>query len=492
MRPSWKILVTVAATLLAVPQLALADQVEEQLQQMQQRMTELEDKLQATNDELETSKERVDQQQELIEKAGIDEVRGAGSGSPAIDFVNAIEFDGFVAASWNYNFNDVSSGNIAQPDIADGDFGPTTVNGENQGIFGLTAPGHTNTNSFQLDQLWLGFGKTPTMESNAGFRADIVYGALADANREGTFFTDTDDDTDASDLGTGDLPHVYQAYVEYLAPVGENGISIKAGRFGTIVGAEVLRQDQNFNITRGINWTLQPVNHTGVLVSGKCSRCGMDWAIGGVNSYSDTMSDRDSDKGILGGIKFSRETWSFASNAFWGGDSGDWTPWGRISGFSQTGIMRENDKIGLVDHVLTWNPTDRLSTWINYDFYWTNSNQSDLTHLNIHAVALASRFAITDRTGVALRGEYQFWDTSGDWGSAAGSPNIHFWALTGTVDHALTENLILKVEARYDIGTINNVSDDFFMGGTGSFSDSDDAFTQNDQVLGLVQMMYKF
>jgi Putative beta-barrel porin-2, OmpL-like. bbp2 len=495
MQSSWKFLITLVAISLAAPSLAIADEVEEQLRQMQQRMNELENKLQATNDELESSKERVEKQEELIQKAGIDEVRGAGSGSPAMDFVNSIEFDGFVAASWNYNFNGVSSGNIAQGDLDPDDdgFPPSTVNGENQGRLGLTAPGFTNTNSFQLDQLWIGFGKTPTMESNAGFRADIVYGALADANREGTFFTTDEDDSDASDFGTGDLPHIYQAYAEYLAPVGENGISFKAGRFATPIGAEPFRQDQSWQITRGITWVLQPVNHTGLLVSGKCSRCGMDWLIGAVNSYSDTMSDRDNDKGVLGGLKFSRETWSLASNVFWGGDSGDWTPWARVSGVSNSGIMRESDKIGVLDHVLSWNPTDNLSTWINYDYYWTNNSNSSLGPLNIHAIALASRYAITDRAGVALRGEYQMWDTSGDaFGGGDASSNIHMWALTGTVDYALTENMIVKVEGRYDIGTINNSPDDFFMGGTGSFSDSDDALTQNDQFLALVQMMYKF
>lgn len=496
MHSSWKFLITVAAISLAAPSLAIADEVEEQLKQMQQRMTELEDKLQATNDELESSKERVEKQEELIQKAGIDEVRGAGSGSPAIDFINKIEFDGFVAASWNYNFNGVSDGNIAQPDLDPDDgptFAPTTVNGENQGRLGLTAPGHTNTNSFQLDQLWIGFGKTPTMESNAGFRADIVYGALADANREGTFFTESATTTDASDFGTGDLPHIYQAYAEYLAPVGENGISFKAGRFATLIGAEPFRQDQSWQITRGITWTLQPVNHTGLLISGQCSRCGMTWAIGAVNSYSDTMSDRDNDKGVIGGLKFSRETWALASNIFWGGDAGDWTPWARVSGGTGSGIMRNNDKIGVVDHILTWNPTDKLSTWINYDYYWVNSAQSALSSLDIHAVALASRYAITDRTGVALRGEYQMWDTSGNaFGGVDATSNIHLWALTGTVDYALTENMIVKVEGRYDIGTINNSPDDFFFGGTGASSDSDDALTQNDQFLALVQMMYKF
>jgi hypothetical protein len=319
------------------------------------------------------------------------------------------------------------------------------------------------------------------MESNAGFRADIVYGALADANREGTFFTDDDDANGFDDHGTGDLPHLFQAYVEYLVPVGANGISVKGGRFATPIGAESLRQDANFNITRGITWALQPVNHTGVTVGGHCDRCGMDWGFGVVNSYSDTMSDRDNEKGFLGSLKFSGETWAVATNAFYGGDSGDWAPWGFVTGLTDSGIMRSGDKIGVADLVVNWNPTDRLSTWANYDFYWTDdTNNSDLSSLNIHAFALASRYGITERTGVALRGEYQWWSWDG--------PNIHYWTITGTLDHALTENLILKVEGRYDIGKAANDPNDFFMSG----DDGPGVFDDGDQVLGLVQMMYKF
>ncbi len=489
MRPSWKILVTVAATLLAVPQLALADQVEDQLQQMQDRMTDLENKLQATNDELETSKQRVDQQQELIKKAGIDEARGAGSGSAAAEFLKSIELDGFAAVSYNWNFNMLKDQDVTQVNVDDdAEFGPSTVFGENGGVFGLVAPGHTNSNSFQLDQLWFGIGKPATMESNAGFRADIVYGANADANREGTFFTDEDDSTDASDLGTGDLPHLFQAYVEYLLPVGENGISFKGGRFATLSGAEVLRQDSNFNITRGINWSLQPVNHTGLMISGKCGECGLDWAIGVVNGYSDTMSDRDNEKGVHGGLKWSGETVALATNVFYGGDSGDWAPWGLISGLQESGIRRSGDKIGLADAVLTWNPTDRFSAWANYDYYWVHNADSALSSLDIHTIALASRFGVTDATGVSLRGEYQWWDSSGDFGSGGRSPELEFWALTGTVDHKLTENLTVKAEVRYDVGKLRNGDDLFFLDG----GDGPTAWDDNDQVLGLVQMRYDF
>jgi hypothetical protein len=477
MRPSWKIFVAASAMLLAVPQLATADDVETQLRQMQERMNDLENKLDATNEELETSKERVEQQQALIKKAGIDESRGAGSG--LVDFLNRVEVDGFAAVSWNWNFN-----MLKDQDLAQGDSAPSTVFGENGGALGITAPGHTNHNSFQLDQLWIGFGVTPTMESNAGFRADIVYGALADANREGTFYTIEDDDFSFDDHGTGDLPHLYQAYVEYKLPVGEHGINFKAGRFGTLIGAESFRQDANFNITRGINWALQPVNHTGLMMSGRCDQCGMDWAVGAVNSYSDTMSDRDNEKGVLGGIKWSGETLAFAANAFYGGDSGDFPLWSAISGTSEDGIRRSGDKIGVADGVLSWNPVDNFSAWLNYDYYWFHNNDNDLTPVDIHTVAIASRYGITERLGVALRGEYQWWNLA----SAGSVPELQLWALTGTVDYALTDNLILKAEARYDVGKIRGDSDDFFLDG----GDGPTAFDDNDQVLGLLQMMYKF
>ena len=217
----------------------------------------------------------------------------------------------------------------------------------------------------------------------------------------------------ADDHGTGDLPTLFQAYAEYLVPVGENGISVKGGRFATPIGAESFRQDSNFNITRGANWALQPVNHTGVLVSGKCTSCGIDWLLGVVNGYSDTMSDRDNEKGFLGGLKYSRETWAFATNIFYGGDSGDFAPWAYagIPAGTGNGAGRSGDKIGVFDHVLSWNPTDRFSAWANYDYYWVaNTNSDVLGHANVHALALASRYGITDATGVALRGEYQTWN----------------------------------------------------------------------------------
>ncbi len=109
LRSNWKILVAAAATLLVAPQLAMADDVDEQLRLMNERMAQMEEQLQATNDELDASKARVDTQQELITKAGLD--REAQSGLS--EFLNATEFSGYVSASYNYNFNQPHAGTLA-------------------------------------------------------------------------------------------------------------------------------------------------------------------------------------------------------------------------------------------------------------------------------------------------------------------------------------------------------------------------------------------
>jgi TolA-binding protein len=77
MRSTWKTLVAAVATALVAPQLANADDIEEQLRQMQERMDQLEDELAATNDQLEASTTRVEEQQHVIERARLDDESAA-------------------------------------------------------------------------------------------------------------------------------------------------------------------------------------------------------------------------------------------------------------------------------------------------------------------------------------------------------------------------------------------------------------------------------
>ena len=92
MRSSWKSLVAVAGLLVA-PQLAAADDVQEQLELMQERMGQLEDQIQVQSDELEDAQKKVEDQQGLIESAGLGEEQ-ASSGLSS--FLQDTEFGAWV------------------------------------------------------------------------------------------------------------------------------------------------------------------------------------------------------------------------------------------------------------------------------------------------------------------------------------------------------------------------------------------------------------
>jgi len=488
MRSICKNLAAAVATALLSPQLANADDVEDRLRQMQQRMDQLEDRLAATSDQLEASTARVEAQQRVIERAGLED-RSAASG--LMRFLEGVEISGFVAASWNYNFNrpdDSALGTQAPGGIASP---ADTVNGWNSGALALTAPLHSNPNSFQLDQLWFSLAKPVSEESRGGWGADIVFGTAADVANSWIWGWD-----DPANVGS--LPHLFQAYVAYLAPIG-SGVEIRAGRWETLLGAEPYRQDRSFFVTRGIVWTLQPVNHTGVLFAGDLGES-YAWALGVANQSGNTMAETDNSKTGVGRIEWKGETTSLALNGMIGGDVPVPLPGPGNPGNS--GIGRDSDYVGILDLVATWDPSNELSAWVNFDAIFTHG---DGLHDNrVYAVAVGGHLVITEATGFSLRGEYVRGEdvfqgspvVAGDpeypgLPTFAGATDIDLFSITGAFDHRLASNLTLRLEGRYDIAHLDGVSDMFFVSG-----DDPDAvsslYRKEDQVLALVEVLYEF
>jgi hypothetical protein len=518
MRSSMKILVAAAATLLVAPQFAMADDIEEQLRLMNERMGQLESQLQATQDELEASKTTVANQQDLIEKAGIE--REAQSGLSA--FLSQTQFDGFVAASYTYNFTGIDEtrqAKYAGPN--GGNDGTTLLGGVNNGATGLTAPLHPNNNTFQVDQVWFGMRKPATTESRGGWGVDLVWGVGADnlgtpANLSALVYqiatsTIFDARGTGSALATGDLPHLYQGYVEYLAPIGD--ILIKAGRFETMFGAEVFRQDSNFNITRGLLWALQPKNQTGITIGSEYDN-GLTWTVGVANSYSATMADSDNEKTFIGQLGYRGESFAVLLNGLYGGNPSDLGLGGMNCSDFDGDIFfacegRDGDSIALMDLVMTWDPMESLSTWVNFDYYWFNNSGKgfggpgwDFDRMNIYGVSGGARWGFIERAGMAvrfewLRGEfhpYFFGFPIPPFGSqtfccANIGQDVDLFSVTGTLDYALTDNLTLKVEGRYDWGKDNKSSDDLFQSARELGYPQ---YTHSGQGLGLVEMLYRF
>lgn len=413
-----------------------ADDVEARLQEMQERMNNLEARLEVTTDELAAANARLGEQRTILEKAA---QTGPSSGLAA--FLESIEIDGWVAASYWYNFNDPANSRLV---------------GANVGTVGQAHPFTPDANQFSFDQLWFVIERPIDEENRAGFMAEIAFGKTAGLLPNGN--------TPFGGPAGGNNLYLNSAYVQYLT---DWGITVKAGKFGTLIGAEVAQAPANFNISRGLVYNLlQPIDHVGVMASGDLPAEGWDWAFAVVNDVFATQPTLNDGKAVMGHIGYAAETWSANLNAIWGTD----TP------------GNDDDKFAIFDVLLTWDPNERLSMWLNADYVMDdNDGGSDPSAFGI---AVAGRYAWNERLGTALRLEYVADDRA-----AFGFPDdASLWSLTATVDYALTEHLTIKGEVRHDKGQVDKNNDRLYIGD----GDLAGVYSKGNQTVVGAQVIYNF
>ena len=433
MRSNLIIVTTIAASLLFVPLVASADQVQEQLRLMEQRMAEMEDRLQATSVELQSAKATVDQQQGLLSDAGLIEAGDLGIRSGVGSFFEMVDVSGVAAASYNHRLiksDDPNGGNA---------------------LFN-----YPNANTFQLDQVWLTIDKAATEESRGGFHAEFATGATSAVQ--------------GSSNGNEGVPYLYSGYVSYLAPVG-NGLQVDLGRLGTVLGAEVVQTNQNFNITQGAVFGLQPVTYDGVSLATSITD-ELSVTAGVVNDvYSDQGFSSDNNKAYFAQVSFAGD--AFGLNV--GGIIGD-------SDAGPCGMNGpQNDCVtSVVDVVLTLDPTDNISLWLNYDWVHVDGADNGAADGNAHGIATAGRVGLTDTLGFATRIEYVIAGNS----LTGLADDSELFTVTGTLDKTLAEGLVTRVELRYDTFLDDN--------GGGFTLNGDATGTNDDQLVALWQMYYEF
>jgi hypothetical protein len=456
-------------------------------------MSDLEQKLQATNDALAASNAKVDQQQKMLSK--LEPSSETGPMLALSDFLSETTFEGWVAASYFYNLNNPDNGrNI----------------GSNAGTIGAN-PHHQNHNSFQVDQVWFSMSNEATNESRGGFEIDIVYGETGDQLAVGF-------------EGNAIFDYLYNANISYLAPISDAGIKITAGRFEKHIGSETAQSPYNFNITRGLLYTLQPVNFTGVKLSSKYDS-GIEWMVGfsnnsgyatfDTNPYAAAPNaqnyDTDDEKTLLWRVGYqASDSLAFAVNGLYGGNCGSGSTTlslygGTCGTVTQRGIVdaSNGDEQVLFDVTVNWDPSDRLSTWLNASYMYANGD-GRRDDPSIFGIAAAGRYAITDATGIALRLEYikskdnylelaaPPFNPSTSVGPPVAIANAGdeqgIWSVTATVDHALTDHLSVKAEVVYQEGNSeDNTDNQYFCGDSCNVNELD-----RRQVLLGAQMTYEF
>jgi hypothetical protein len=340
--------------------------------------------------------------------------------TPLFGVVKDWQFGGHVAVSYNYNFNDPTSQNNAFR------------------VFDEKA------NHFDINQAELYVEKPTSAESPIGFGLDFVIGRDAKKIHSLGLGISSGDDPTKSDVF--DLT---QAYVTYKAPIG-NGLDLKAGKFVTLHGAEVIRRTGDYQISRSLLFGFAiPFTHTGIMASYSFNSW-LSLTAGIVNGWDNT-DDNNNDKSIHGMATITPiKDLTVTIGGSWGPEQKD----------------RNSPKRGLFDLVATYKPIPPLTLTVNYDYAEEDEAVTDpatgtLKTARWQGVAGYATYDITDKLSVGFRGEY-FIDEQGFrlgfTDPLTGAPSrLNLWELTFTARYKLLDHLFASVEYRHDQATNNRL-----------------------------------
>ncbi|MBF0479658.1 MAG: porin [Candidatus Omnitrophica bacterium] len=326
------------------------------------------------------------------------------------DFFKDITMSGFVDTSYVYNTNHPDSGtNTAR-------------------AF------DTEANSFGFQAAKLALEKLPAKTGGVGFRTDLLLGEDAKVLNSFTNGFGSDGDFD-----------VEQAYVDIMAPVGK-GLDIKAGKFTTLAGAEVIESKDNWNFSRSLLFGYaEPATHTGVRASYPIT----DTLTGylGVNNGWDDVKDNNKGKSVESSLAWAPKDW-FSLN---------------LAGmYGPEQAFNNHSNRGLVSLVATYQPIKPLTLKLAADY----ANEQDTTGLNMDkngtwsGVAGYARYDINDKWSLSNRTEY-FSDPNGL--RVVPGTNLSMWENTSTLELRPYKGLITRLEYRYD-----SASEDIYTVGSAS------------------------
>jgi predicted porin len=229
--------------------------------------------------------------------------------------------------------------------------------------------------------------------------------------------------------------------VTYKAPIGK-GLDLKAGKFVTLHGAEVIRRTGNFNVSRSLAFGFAiPFTHTGIMATYPVN----DWltvTAGIVNGWDNT-DDNNNGKTIHGMATITPiKDLTLTLGGTWGAELND----------------RDGPKRGLLDLVATYKPIPPLTLTVNY-----NHGEQDEAFgpgsqtARWHAIVGYATYDLTDKLSVGIRGEY-FRDEEGFrlgfTDPVTGLPaRLNVWEVTLTGRYKLFDHLFASVEFRHDQAT---------------------------------------
>ena len=317
---------------------------------------------------------------------------------------------------------------------------------------------YPDNEQFSLNAFTVSVSKTPTMEGGVldliGFRADILFGEQAPLL--------------ASNGLSSDVVDPYQAYLQFLAPIG-NGINFYGGKFVTLAGYEVIEAKDNPNITRSILFGFAiPFTHTGIRAD---YTAGPLTFTAGLNNGWDQVKDLNDDVTIESQIAYSYSGSTITDL------------WIGVTGYFGREFVEVENAIGdtassngwreLITAVGTMTLMDKVTFIVDADFGWQQDLVLDVGADDINAnwwgiagyVVLDVHPAVT----FAVRGEY-FDDPDGFRTGLAQelfeiTPTLAVRPFKGLIaDNRYLDNFEARAEFRWD-----HSNEDFFENNDGGF-----------------------
>ncbi len=294
--------------------------------------------------------------------------------------------------------------------------------------------GNTKQNGFNLNVVELNLQK-PLDESQwaAGYKVSLLYGP--DAVGWNT----------SANVAAGSDFSVKNAYVELRTPLG-NGIDWKVGTFDTIIGYEVFESGSNPNFTRSWGYAIEPTEHTGILASYQIND-EVSVSLGVANTLISGINARNISQVFA---NYWCKTWmgsvALTAPKDWGWVAGSTMYAGIVYGFNGSAVGLDN-QVNYYAGLTMNTPVTALTTGFSFDYVsYRDANES-------HALAidLYGTFKATEKLSLSGRAEYAESDygafgTLGNAGNSTGGD----YALTGTVQYDLWENVISRLEFRWD------------------------------------------
>ncbi len=323
-----------------------------------------------------------------------------------LGLLKGIKVGGMVYGSYNYNFNN--------PDSKD-----NTLR-----VFDNRA------NNFTLDLAQISLSKEE--EGGVGFKLLLDYGRTAkgiasDWNGDGSFSN-----------GTNNF-EVQEAFVTYTAGIGK-GLGIKAGKFATLLGAEVIEAPNNYNISRSFLFGYAiPFTHTGALFTYPFAES-VSLTLGIVNGW-DNVIDSNKEKSFIGNLTLKPlDPLTLSLNGIYGEELAD-DEVGNNSGAER----------GVFDLVATYNLNDNVTFVTNFDYGTESGTGIDGKDADWYGVAgyvnLNGALFHPDWTPFSIAQRLEWFDDED--GVRTGAKQ-DLWETTTTLKYKITDSLHLRGEYRHD------------------------------------------